>query len=224
MGSILEPAEQAMSSVSPISATAFPAGQRDPQPSKVASASHPPRATHETASSTRVTLGHEPSPDYTDRIQRRARVNVEAVLAGSGHAFHAAGMGNALPGASVAASQLTYSFSPQVGAGSALDGEAGSASNEQQQAAMRAMVYLSSMMRVRFVEVAMGGQISFGGGVLPTGGSGDGGGGGNAAAASADDPGAAVADVSGSESPAPAPAPAYAPASRPGVSAGTGLA
>ncbi len=211
-----------MSSVSPMSATAFAASQRDPQSAKVASTSHPPQAAREPASSTRVTLGHEPSPDYTDRLQRRARINVEAMVAGSGHAFHAAGLSSALPGASVAATQLTYSFSPQVGAGSALDGEAGSASDEQQQAAMRAMVYLSSMMRVRFVEVAMGGQISFGGGVLPTGGGG--GGGDSTAGGVADDPGAAVAAGGSAEAPAPAPtpAPAAAPPPRPAVSAGTG--
>lgn len=203
-----------MSAVSPISATAFLASQRDAQPTKPAPAQRPPQTEREPVSSTRVTLGHEPSPNYTDRIQRRARVNVEAVLAASGHTFHAAGLRNALPSASAAASQLTYSFSPQVGAGPAQAGESSNASDEQQQAAMRAMVYLSSVMNVRFVEVAMGGQISFGGAILPTSG---GGGGGDGVQTDGASPPAAAAPG------APAPAPAPSPAPRPATGGGMGL-
>ncbi len=116
--------------------------------------------------STRVTLGTTASAVYTDRIGGRPRVSVEAMLAG--HAVRASGL--AAVANAGGARQLTYSFSPQVGSATPLNADGGAASNEQQQAAIRAVAYLSSMMNVRFVEVALGGQINFGGSVpSPTG-------------------------------------------------------
>ncbi len=110
--------------------------------------------------STQVTLGTAPSAVYTDRIGHRPRVSVEAMLAG--HAVRASGL-TTVANAGAGARQLTYSFTPQVGSPTPLDGDAGAASGEQQQAAIRAVVVLSTMMNVRFVEVALGGQINFGG-------------------------------------------------------------
>lgn len=210
-----------MSPVSQVSATPSLANMRESPAARAAHVTRTPPAEAAPVPSTKVTLGQAPSPDYTDRIQRRPRVSVEALLAGSGHSFRAGGLNAAVPGVAAATSQLTYSFSPQVGAATALDAEASVASNEQQQAAMRAMVYLSSMMNVRFVEVAMGGQISFGGAVLPPAGGGGGGAGGGAV-----DPASAAGPVpapGATPSAAPAPSPTPSPAPRPAVASGMGL-
>ncbi len=149
-----------MTPVTPVAATPSTASQRQPAPREIRPPAAALASSEADVGSTQVTLGSVRSTDYGDRLAHRSRIGVEVVLAGGGGALHGAGIGGA-------SRQMTYSFTPQVGSAAALDADADGASSEQQQAAVRAMVYLAAMMNVRFVEVAMGGQVSFGGAVAP---------------------------------------------------------
>ncbi len=99
---------------------------------------------------------------YTDRIKRSGNLRIDALLAGGSAWFHEPGADGSVPSAA-AKKTISYSFLASAEGLPAMDGNGFQPLDAGQQQRVRdALAYYSSVVDVRFEEVASGGDLQYG--------------------------------------------------------------